>query len=274
MKNMTLAIIGLVLVGLLGLDMFLMSSIARKQGGRVACTMEAKICPDGSAVGRSGPSCAFAPCPDASETPRAKLDQTIVLSGVSITPTKVISDSRCPTDVVCIQAGTIEVRTRLLSEGGEQIADLKLHEPITFAGKRIELVDATPAPHSKKQIADAERQFEYRVTSPGRFLWKTTSLGSDDMTSAPLTRVTLVDTHTGKSHDAGIQSGSCAVIEQSAWKLLDQEISGVICWWAGGGTEIGVFQEGDALRIKTGLVEEGTAETAGSRGGFKTMFSL
>lgn len=29
----------------------------------VACTMEAKICPDGSAVGRSGPNCEFAPCP-------------------------------------------------------------------------------------------------------------------------------------------------------------------------------------------------------------------
>ncbi|EKE05712.1 MAG: hypothetical protein ACD_19C00182G0040 [uncultured bacterium] len=28
-----------------------------------ACTMEAKICPDGSAVGRSGSKCEFAPCP-------------------------------------------------------------------------------------------------------------------------------------------------------------------------------------------------------------------
>jgi hypothetical protein len=28
-----------------------------------ACTMEAKICPDGSAVGRTGPDCAFAACP-------------------------------------------------------------------------------------------------------------------------------------------------------------------------------------------------------------------
>ena len=28
----------------------------------VACTQEAKICPDGSSVGRSGPDCAFAPC--------------------------------------------------------------------------------------------------------------------------------------------------------------------------------------------------------------------
>tara|TARA_B100000745_G_scaffold290251_1_gene229027 strand:- start:196 stop:648 length:453 start_codon:yes stop_codon:yes gene_type:complete len=29
----------------------------------VACTQEAKICPDGSAVGRTGPDCAFAACP-------------------------------------------------------------------------------------------------------------------------------------------------------------------------------------------------------------------
>ncbi len=28
-----------------------------------ACTMEAKICPDGTAVGRTGPDCSFAPCP-------------------------------------------------------------------------------------------------------------------------------------------------------------------------------------------------------------------
>lgn len=30
-----------------------------------ACTLEAKLCPDGSAVGRVGPNCEFAPCPSA-----------------------------------------------------------------------------------------------------------------------------------------------------------------------------------------------------------------
>ena len=29
----------------------------------VACTKEAKICPDGSSVGRSGPKCEFVACP-------------------------------------------------------------------------------------------------------------------------------------------------------------------------------------------------------------------
>lgn len=33
----------------------------------VACTMDAKICPDGSAVGRMGPDCEFEECPAAAE---------------------------------------------------------------------------------------------------------------------------------------------------------------------------------------------------------------
>jgi hypothetical protein len=31
--------------------------------GGVACTMEARQCPDGSYVGRTGPNCEFAACP-------------------------------------------------------------------------------------------------------------------------------------------------------------------------------------------------------------------
>ena len=38
------------------------------EGGARACTMEAKLCPDGSAVGRSGPSCEFAECPSVTAT--------------------------------------------------------------------------------------------------------------------------------------------------------------------------------------------------------------
>ncbi len=38
-------------------------SVQKKSPDGVACTMEAKLCPDGSAVGRVPPSCEFAPCP-------------------------------------------------------------------------------------------------------------------------------------------------------------------------------------------------------------------
>lgn len=36
----------------------------RQPAGEVACTAEAKLCPDGSFVGRGGPRCEFAKCPD------------------------------------------------------------------------------------------------------------------------------------------------------------------------------------------------------------------
>lgn len=41
-----------------------------QQQGLTACTEEAKICPDGSVVGRTGPNCEFAECPE------VKVDKT------------------------------------------------------------------------------------------------------------------------------------------------------------------------------------------------------
>ncbi len=38
------------------------------QNGRVVCTLEAKLCPDGSSVGRIGPLCQFAACPNEATT--------------------------------------------------------------------------------------------------------------------------------------------------------------------------------------------------------------
>ena len=43
--------------------------LACTQNSSVACAMDAKICPDGSAVGRTDPNCEFAPCPSVDKTP-------------------------------------------------------------------------------------------------------------------------------------------------------------------------------------------------------------
>ncbi|MGB4076548.1 MAG: hypothetical protein WBK28_02490 [Minisyncoccia bacterium] len=37
--------------------------IPRQGPGSLACPMDAKLCPDGSAVGRTGPNCEFPACP-------------------------------------------------------------------------------------------------------------------------------------------------------------------------------------------------------------------
>lgn len=38
-------------------------AVSKPPAGPVACSMEAKLCPDGSTVGRTGPNCEFSACP-------------------------------------------------------------------------------------------------------------------------------------------------------------------------------------------------------------------
>jgi len=46
----------------------------------VACTLEAKLCPDGSAVGRTGPKCEFAECPVEKTDPRKEAIREYLLT--------------------------------------------------------------------------------------------------------------------------------------------------------------------------------------------------
>ncbi len=57
-------IAGVVLIILLGIGGFIYRNVAERTGGPgpTACTADAKLCPDGSGVGRTGPACEFAPC--------------------------------------------------------------------------------------------------------------------------------------------------------------------------------------------------------------------
>jgi len=51
----------IVVITALGTYYFISSKITKKE--QVFCTMEAKLCPDGSYVGRVGPNCEFTECP-------------------------------------------------------------------------------------------------------------------------------------------------------------------------------------------------------------------
>lgn len=59
----------------------------------VACTMDAKVCPDGSSVGRTGPKCEFAVCPEirtgTGEVSSAVKEFTISGKNFSFTPSAI-----------------------------------------------------------------------------------------------------------------------------------------------------------------------------------------
>ncbi|KKU49601.1 MAG: hypothetical protein UX71_C0010G0011 [Parcubacteria group bacterium GW2011_GWA1_47_10] len=124
-------------------------------GEPVACTMEAKICPDGSAVGRQGPNCEFAACPnipvktDTNNETKSEgaigVGETKNVNGVRITLNKIVEDSRCPSDVQCIWAGRLVANVTLKSDTDEQTLDLASDAaPKTFDTFLVSIAGISP----------------------------------------------------------------------------------------------------------------------------------
>ena len=144
-----------------------------------ACPADAKLCPDGSAVGRTGPNCEVAECPIAqaplpgastsaqSLTVFAKIDEKVEAFGIAITPLKVLSDSRCPADpkVQCIWAGTVQVQARIESGLGTSEMTLELGKIVTTEAEEITLVEVAPAKLHEKEIAPGEYRFTLEIKS-------------------------------------------------------------------------------------------------------------
>jgi hypothetical protein len=109
------------------------------------------------------------------------------------------------------------------------------------------------------------------TTSAHTYAWRFTEL-PDNEEGEPQTSVTLVVD--GSSRNLGVFGGGCFVVEESAWQLLPSERSGVVCHFTGGGTELGVFEENGSTTVRKGVVDEGSADTPGTRDEFKTLFAL
>jgi hypothetical protein len=62
MKHINYIFVTLIALSLVG-ALILFTKSRENEEGTIACTMDALICPDGSSVGRTGPNCSFAPCP-------------------------------------------------------------------------------------------------------------------------------------------------------------------------------------------------------------------
>lgn len=70
------------------------------QTSQKACTLEAKICPDGSTVGRSGPKCEFATCPTAADEMANWKTYTNNKFGFSFKYPTILDFKSCP-DILC-----------------------------------------------------------------------------------------------------------------------------------------------------------------------------
>jgi len=123
--------------------------------------------------------------------------------------------------------------------------------------------EAEPVDTSTATTTEAVSQWQWEFASAGASL-----------EGVPKTNVTLRNGVT--SYAIGAIEGNCFDITGSDWKLLAEEgeLAGAICWWAGGGTEIGVFSDGGRALVQIGDVDEGTAENLGVRGNFRPLFVI
>ena len=183
MKTKVFIIVVIVIFALLS---FAISFVINSPKKSIACTEEAKVCPDGSSVGRVGKNCEFAECPKVPTqttvivpntqntnivipniTNTTKLNKRVIIGGISITPIELISDSRCAVDVQCVWAGTVEIRVKLENGTNTQESRLTLGSSVKFLNTNVEFKSVLPPPYSKVSINPSDYYFEFGVSALG-----------------------------------------------------------------------------------------------------------
>jgi hypothetical protein len=122
----------------------------------------------------------------------AALKERILKNGIYLTPLAVVEDSRCPTDVQCIQAGTVRLQVRLEVQGKAQTQTLTLSKPFLFGGKNITLINVTPAKSSSTNIAASDYRFSFSFSFADPSV--VSGALSGVMTIGPICPVERVDT--------------------------------------------------------------------------------
>jgi hypothetical protein len=96
------------------------------------------------------------------------LDQRGEIGGVAVTPLRIEEDSRCPSGVQCIQAGTVRVAVRIEQGGGQREAVLTLAEPLRLAdGRELTLAAVCPYPRHPGRIGAASYRFTFAFDRDG-----------------------------------------------------------------------------------------------------------
>jgi hypothetical protein len=123
--------------------------------------------------------------------------------------------------------------------------------------------------HKNIVIRDHDPVVDYTALTASDIVWSYETDESEIDTTGPENTVSV--TIKGKKFRVGKYLGVCS--ERPADQREVNEVSGIRCWWAGAGDDIGVFNMNGAM-IQHRQVEEGTAEEGGFIGEFKVIYSL
>lgn len=91
------------------------------------------------------------------------LNQPVVAEGRTFTPVEILEDSRCPTGVQCIQAGTVRLAVRVQQSGRDSLFPVGLRKPADIGGRWLHLIDVCPYPRQPQSIAPNAYRFRFAL---------------------------------------------------------------------------------------------------------------
>ncbi len=110
----------------------------------------------------------------ASTTSPAYATSTVTLSvgekkdfaEVSMRLVSVLSDSRCPADVTCIQAGDVTASIELSSDTRKETVNIREGQVLSFRGYTIRITFVTPYPQAGRPIPQKDYRITFSLTRP------------------------------------------------------------------------------------------------------------
>lgn len=186
-KGFAPILIVLIIVGVLVLGGGAYYFLAKKTQKPISCTLEVKICPDGSAVGRTGPNCEFVQCPNVkkNEAVDCKSDlDCFIEESKNCNPSKVINT--ITTDIF----GVKQITTSFF-----EIKGMESDKCIFYI--RTDKIDLTFPPETAQKIVNQQKEIYQKLE--GRdgnckfktgdltailIRWKAGNLSSDDFKTA------------------------------------------------------------------------------------------
>ncbi len=191
MKN---ALIALGAVLILGGALWYLQGRVPESTTAEGCSTEVKRCPDGTDVGRVGPSCDFAACPseDASKTSQdastqsapkpttqkptqsptsasnqvtARFNEKVRIGSLYVTTLQVMNDDRCPSDAQCVSAtGTINLQIKVQTATTTKDTFIGLGKTVVAAdGSALTLKAVSPLPKLAQPVSSTQYRFTYEI---------------------------------------------------------------------------------------------------------------
>ena len=95
-----------------------------------------------------------------------RVGQTVFINGVKITLNKIVGDSRCPVDAICIWAGNVTANVTLQSNTDKETIDIFSDKgPVAFDSYQVSLEQVSPSSKADTKIKPEDYSLTFKVRS-------------------------------------------------------------------------------------------------------------